>query len=262
MILRSTFASFRLALTLLVPAGVLGLAGTAQAQIPIALAGSDGNASTQTATYGITPSAGIQQSLLTTINPAGSLPGDGSLGTTSADTNVTTLNSYFGLPTGMLASLNAQDGSGYLSMAVPLTLGTTVSFDYVFLTNEDNTLPTTPAPSQFHNDQAFFTVNGAYNALASAGGLSAAQLNNGSNSANFDFQSLGTAGNGYTRVSYTVPATGTYTFGFGVIDVDTNTIASGLLIDNFNSVVPEPGTWAMISLGALLLVVTFRRRTA
>lgn len=256
MIRRSLFPTGTVALTLL----VLGLAATTRAQTAISFASTNGNASTQTAAYGITPSAGILQFLLTTINPAASLPGDGSLGTTSANTDVTALNAYFGLAAGTLAGLNAQDGSGYLSQAVTLTMGSVVHFDYVFLTNEDNTLPTTPAPSQFHNDLAFFTVNGAYNALASAGGLSAAQLNNGSASPNFDFQSAGAAGNGYTQVSYTVPATGNYTFGFGVIDVDTNTIASGLLVDNFNSVVPEPGTWAMIFLGAASLVTVRRVR--
>ena len=64
--------------------------GSAQAQTLLGLASSTGNASTQTAAYGITPSAGTQQFLLTTINPAGSLPADGSLGTTPATTRPST----------------------------------------------------------------------------------------------------------------------------------------------------------------------------
>ena len=230
--------------------GLLGAAAlvlaaeAASAQVPITLASSNGNASTQTAAYGITPSGGqTNQFLLTTINPAASLPADGSLGTTSANTNVTTLNTYFGLPNGTLAGQGVQDGSGYLTQQVTLTAGTTVHFDYIFLTDEDNT-------TAYHNDLAFYTVNGVSTQLASASQLSAAQLNNGSASPNFSFQTSGSAGNGYTGVNITVPTTGNYTFGFGVSDVTTNTVYSGLLIDNLNySVVPEPGTDALLALG-------------
>ena len=250
------------------PAWLLGVAllaagSPALAQVPISLASSNGNASTQTAAYGITPSGGqTNQFLLTTINPASSLPANGSLGTTPANTNVTTLNTYFGLAAGTLAALNAQDGSGYLSQQVTLLAGAVVRFDYIFLTNEDNTLPTTPAPSQFHNDRAFFTVNGTLNAtLFQANQLSVAQLNAGSASPNFNYQSSGAVGNGYTTFTYTVPTTGNYTFGFGVVDVDTNTVSSGLLIDNLNyNVVPEPGTNALLGLGAALSVVLVWRR--
>ena len=245
----------------------LALAGTtarAQLSVPITLASSNGNASTQTAAYGITPSAGqTNQFLLTTINPASSLPANGSLGTTPANTNVTALNTYFGLANGTLAGLNAQDGSGYLSQQVTLTVGTVVHFDYIFLTDEDNTLPTTPAPSQFHNDRAFFTVNGVVNStIYQANQLSVAQLNAGSASPNFNYQSNGAAGNGYTGFNFTVPTTGNYTFGFGIIDVDTNTVYSGLLIDNLNfSVVPEPSTWAIVFIGASTLGLVWRRRS-
>ena len=236
-------------------------AGTAAAQVPISLASSNGNASTQTAAYGITPSGGqTQQFLLTTANPASTLPSDGSLGTTPANTNVTTLNTYFGLAAGTLAGVGAQDGSGYLTQQVTLTAGVVVHFDYIFLTNEDNT-STLPAPNQFHNDLAFFTVNGTYTSLYAAANLSTAQLNAGSASPNFNFQSSGTAGNGYTRVNYTVPTTGNYTFGFGVVDVTTNTVFSGLLVDNINfSVVPEPGTNVLLGFGVGLGVLLIVRR--
>lgn len=241
---------------------LLAAVGSAQAQLPISFASSNGNSSTQTASYGITPSAGTQEFLLTTINPAASLPADGSLGTTSSNTNVTSLNTYFGLPSGTLAGLNVQDGSGYLSQQVTLLAGAVVTFDCIFLTDEDNTLPTTPAPSQFHNDQAFFTVNGAIDeTIYTASELSSAQLDAGSNSPNFDFQSSGTAGNGYTRMTYTVPTTGEYTFGFGVVDVDTNTVYSGLLVDNFNySLVPEPHINLLLLVGGALGFAAYRRR--
>ena len=236
----------------------LSSARTVQAQIPISLASSVGNASTQTAAYGITPSAGTQQFLLTTINPAASLPGDGSLGTTPATTNVTTFNTYFGLAAGTLAGRGIQDGSGYLTQQVTLTVGTVVRFDYVFLTDEDNTVA-------YNNDQAFFTVNGIVNStLFTASQLSNSDLNAGSNSPNFDFQSQGPLTSGYTRFSYTVSATGNYTFGFGVSDVTTNTVYSGLLIDNINygvAVVPEPGTAALLAFGiGGAFLVAFRHR--
>lgn len=218
-----------------------------QAQVPVNLASSNGNASTQTASYGITPSRGTLQFLLTTINPASSLPGDGSLGTTSANTNVTALNTYFGLAAGTLAGLGAQDGSGYLAQQVTLTIGTVLSFDYIFLTDEDNT-------GAFNNDRAFFTVNGVIaSTIYSVAQLTPAQLDAGSNSPNFSFQSPGTQTGGYQRVSYTVPSTNNYTFGFGVIDVTTNTRYSGLLVDNINySIVPEPGANVLLALGVVI----------
>ena len=239
---------------LLGAATLLLAAGAVHAQVPISLASSNGNASTQTAAYGITPSAGTTQFLLTTINPAASLPGDGSLGTTPANTNVTALNTYFGLATGTLAGQGVQDGSGYLTQQVTLPAGYVVRFDYVFLTDEDNTLSTTSSPPQFHNDIAFFTVNGTSTQLYAASQLSAAQLNAGSNSPNFSFQSNGGATGGYTHASYTGPTTGNYTFGFGVSDVGTNTVYSGLLIDNITygpgAIVPEPGTHLLLALSA------------
>ena len=233
-------------------------AGSLRAQVPISLASSNGNASTQTSAYGITPSAGTQQFLATTINPAASLPGDGSLGTTAANTNVTSLNTYFGLAAGTLAGRGIQDGSGYLTQQVTLTIGTTVRFDYIFLTDEDNTVA-------YNNDQAFFTVNGTINStLRTAASLTTAELNTGSPSPNFDFQSRGTLTSGYTRFTYTVPTTGNYTFGFGVGDVTTNTVYSGLLIDNINyTLVPEPGTTLWLLAGsAMVAVVAARRRSA
>lgn len=235
---------------------VLALAGPARAQIPINLASSNGNASTQTASYGITPSAGTQEFLLTTINPAASLPTY--LGTTPSNTNVTSLNTYFGLAAGTLGAFNAQDGSGYLSQQVTLTVGSVVSFDYIFLTAEDNSVA-------YNNDRAFFTVNGAINTtLRTAGQLTAAEQAQGTGSPNFDFQSQGSLTSGYTRFSYTVPTTGNYTFGFGVIDVATTTVQSGLLIDNLNySVVPEPGTLSLLTLGAGgVTLAALRRRRA
>ena len=156
-----------------------------------------------------------------------------------------------------MAGEGVQDGSGYLTQQVTLTAGTVVHFDYIFLTDEDNT-------TSYNNDIAFYTINGVSTQLYSASQLSAAQLNNGSASPNFSFQTSGSAGNGYTGVNITVPTTGNYTFGFGVSDVTTNTVYSGLLIDNLNySVVPEPGTDALLVLGAGVGgVFVFRRRKA
>ncbi len=244
----------RFAPALLTVAAVLALTGPARAQISLLFASSDGNASTQTDTVGITPSAGTQQFLLTTINPVGSVPAG--YGAAPADTNVSNLNAYFGLANGTFAGLGVASGSGYLSQQVPLNAGTVVHFDYVFLTDEDNTL----TGAQFHNDRAFFTINGAINAtLYQASQLSAAQLNEGSNTI-FSFQTPG-----YVTVDYTVPSTGNYTFGFGVVDIGVNTTKSGLLLDNFNyTLVPEAGTPALLAVGAGLglLAAAWRGRRA
>lgn len=234
--------------------GAFALIGSlhAQTQFPINFASTIGNTSTQTADYQITPSAGTVQYLATTINPVASVPPN--LGATAADTNVARVNDYFGLPNGTLAGLGAQDGSGFLSQQVTLTIGTVVSFDYIFLTDEDNT-------TTFNNDLAFFTVNGALNRTI----YRASMFTDVSNSPNFDLQSVGALTSGYAQMTYTVPSTGDYTFGFGVADVATNTVYSGLLIDNFYSSIPapEPGTSALlVGAAAALGLMLLRRRAA
>ena len=239
-------------LVLLGAAAMLSTTSGAGAQVLVTFASFDGNTSTQTDTVGITPSAGTQQFLATTINPVGAVPTG--YGTAAADTDVTNLNVFFGLPNGTLNGLNAKSGSGFLSEKLRLSAGTVVHFDYVFLTDEDNSLTGT----SFHDDQTFFTINGAINAtLYQASQLSSAQLDNGSNTI-FSFQTPG-----YVTVDYTVPTTTDYTFGFGVIDVGTTTIKSGLLVDNFNyTPIPEPGTGALLlCLGGVVAVCCRLART-
>lgn len=237
------------------------LSGTAQAQqpaVPVSFASSIGNGSTQSAAFGIAPSAGTQQFLLTTLNPAASLPPG--LGATPANTDVAALNGYFGLAAGTLAGLGTQDGSGYLSTTLSLSAGSVVRFDYVFLTDEDPTLPVNPPPALFHDDLAFFTVNGTLaGTLFRASQLSPAQLAAGSNTI-FSFQS-----GGHQTFTYTVPTAADYTFGLGVVDVGTNTVKSGLLVDDFHytaAAVPEPSSWALLAAAgtATLLVPGVGRR--
>ncbi len=194
-----------------------------------------GNASIQTAAYGVTPTEGTGQLLLTTYNTG--IPPE--VGTNPA-VNESALESFLGLPAGTLSGRNAVDGSAFRSQPLTLFTGDRVTFDYLFLTNED-----TQAMSGFRNDFAFLTVNGTYpgsNPIVSVTAIDASLV--GSSTPNFSLQMPG-----YVTYTFTAPANGSYTFGIGIVDVVDNGTASGLLVDNlFLIPIPEPGTSAILFL--------------
>ncbi len=73
-----------------------------------------------------------------------------------------------------------------------------------------------------------------------------------------------TFGTGYWTTTYTIPVSGTYTLGFGVMDTGDFAVDSGLLIDNVRvDPIPEPTTltiWSVIALGGLGLAYRRRRK--
>ena len=187
-----------------------------------------GAASIETSAYdpGSPPTNGIKYALLT--NDA-----------TSGSVSVSTLESALGYASGTLTGLGdgtVKDGSA-ISQTFHGTAGQTLTFDWDFLTNQlDPTLIT-------HNDDfAFWSISGVPSIIADV--FTGNFLSPEGSSQSQDYLDE----TGFTHslpVSYTFPTTGMYTLDFGVVNVNAESVASGLLVDNVqiaSSVVPPPGT--------------------
>jgi hypothetical protein len=182
-----------------------------------------------TRTYGVTPTDGEFQALIT--SKYGSV----------TDTN---LESFLDLSLGSLDTLlsaNVVEGSA-IKQTFTVRQGETLSFSWNFLSNETvfDDQPTT------FNDLAFVSIGGTVLKIADTSNLA-----NPSNTI-FDTET------GYKTFSYTFTQGGTYLLGIGVVDVDDSNdfFPSGLLVDNVEiQSVPEPmtilGSLVALGLGAL-----------
>src|SRR5579871_1907070 len=155
----------------------------------------------------------------------------------------TALETFLGLNSGSLNAIASaaiagdvvDDGSAFKQTLV-VTSTSRLSFDWNFLTNE------TLAP--INNDYGFYTLGSMVTELADAqnslffavpGGIDAPYV----------------AETGWSTVSMTL-APGTYTLGFGAVNINDNTVSSGLLVDNVTltgvaSTTPEPGAVALFA---------------
>jgi hypothetical protein len=103
------------------------------------------------------------------------------------------------------------------------------------------------------NDSAFVVVNGQVTVLASVenGGIEVGDYGH----------------TGWQSFSYTLPAEGTYTVGFGVVNMQDTALDSVLFLDNQAGgdralpVIPEPGTYAMLLAGLALISVMTKRKS-
>ncbi len=154
-----------------------------------------------------------------------------------------------------LATAEPIEGSA-IKQTFTASAGETLSFSWNFLTNEstgqaarnDFTYP------EF-NDFAFATIqsdsDSKFFSLADT-------VSNFSNSSTSLAQETG-----FNTFSYTVPTTGSYTLGIGVVDVGEPTRVSGLLVDKVESV-PETSSKTTSALGMLFLgawwIVSVQRR--
>lgn len=158
-----------------------------------------GNTSIKTTHSGINPTQGTYQALITN--------GGGSVSDAS-------LESFLGLSAGALDGMsngNATEGSAIKLSTITVTAGTTLTFDWNFLTSEST-------PSGTYNDFAFVSINGLKE-LADT-------------NSTFVLPSGSVKQTGYKQFSYTFTTAGTYTIGLGVVDVGDKTVDSSLLVDN------------------------------
>lgn len=105
------------------------------------------------------------------------------------------------------------------------------------------------------NDSAFVVINGQVTVLASVenGGIEVGDYGH----------------TGWQSFSYTLPADGAYTLGFGVVNIQDTSFDSVLFLDNQAggarfvpaSTIPEPETYAMLLAGLALIGVMAKRKS-
>ena len=165
-----------------------------------------GDTSIETGDLGIFPTEGTQQALITN--------GFSDAGGSVEDLD---LEEFLDLVPGSLDGLvggDATEGSA-IKQTFTAEAGDVVSFDWNFLTNEFT-------PDATFNDTAFLSVNGFTLELADTG----EDFINASNVAQFNEQT------DTQTLTFSIAAAGTYTIGFGVVDVTDEVVDSGLVIDN------------------------------
>jgi len=207
--------------------------------------GTTGSAQIVTASFGKTPPDLLNQALI-----------DNDL--TNGSVLVGTLEAALNLSSGTLAGLGqgtVTDGSAFQQTFTTLT-PSVVSFRWDFLTSEDpNFSP--------NNDFAFVTINGNVTTLAQFADATITLPFDPSNPLPPPSTDEYLTETGYKTFTVTLPTAGTNTIGFGVVNVQTNDIASALLVDKVTliSAAPEPGSGALLApLLLLLLAVPYARR--
>jgi len=168
-----------------------------------------GDTSIETDHLGIFPTEGHYQALITT--------GDSDAGGSVVDGD---LEEFLDLDPGSLDHLvhgHAFEGS-VIKQTFTVEAGDVVSFDWNFLTNEST-------PDATYNDTAFFSVNGFTFELADTN----AHFQDAAHVDGFGEQT------GEQTLTFSIAKAGTYTIGFGVVDVGDDLVDSGLVIDNLDT---------------------------
>lgn len=198
-----------------------------------------GIASVETASIGTGTTQGIQQALLDTFDNTGA--------------NASSIESFLGLGSGDLnsiaASLNPGDtvveGSA-LKQTITVNAGDKLTFDWNMLTDEFM------ASAQM-NDFSFVSIVDTMTNISVL-----ADVMSGSFAASSTMFAHET---GFNSFSHTFTTGGTYTIGFGVVDVGHADFGSALVVDNVQ-VVPSPAAFALAALGMPIAVSMVRRRRA
>ena len=204
-----------------------------------------GDASIKTSYFSINAAEGTHQLLLTNINNTHDGPSYTNQSGSDAVSNAS-LATFFGVSSSLIRDgiATSQEGSGFTISLGTLTAGTTITFNYDFLTDE--------IPPGQHNDFAFYTLTGksGVTVVADTNSLLLQPTTNGSNP--FALET------GYQPFVINITTTGTYTLGLGVSDATTTDNPSGFLVDNLQVIVPEPSTVGLGMAGAVLLIALRR----
>ena len=183
---------------------------------------------------------------------ASSIDSSGLLATASLSGNTPASSSALANALGT-SSLGGTIGSGFLSPAFSASAGQTVSFQWNLFTGD---------PSG--TDYGFYTLHlantsgNSFNILALSSAASAgANLNYAANPPG-QLMGLSNQTPGYQTVNLTVPSSGSWVLGFGVVDVSNPGAGSVLGIANV-SAVPEPWAWSLVSALALGGLAVARR---
>lgn len=166
-----------------------------------------GDTSVETADFGIDPSQGTFQALLTT--------GASDSGGSVFDSD---LENFLELESGILDNLgngDAIEGSA-IKQTFTAEAGDILTFDWNFITNEGE--------QSFFNDFAFFSLSPFTLELADTGASPLFETFADGFDAGLE--------TGYQSVSVAISEAGTYTLNFGVVDVEDDAVDSGLLVDN------------------------------
>ncbi|MDZ8225130.1 MULTISPECIES: hypothetical protein [unclassified Nostoc] len=166
-----------------------------------------GESSIQTSAFGSSPTEGGFEALLSTG------------GATFADS---ILEEFLGLDSGSLDQIakqstginEATEGSA-IQQTFTAKAGDILSFDWNFLHNID--IPQLPG---IFNDFAFVSID------------SVSALANATSSLLMTSRTPFSQESGFQTFSFTIPTTGQYSLGIGVVDVGDRTVDSGLLVDN------------------------------
>ena len=223
--------------------------------------GSDtvGDVSVEDATFGVTPTQGTQQLLLTSegtaVTDAAAETAMGLTGGTiqsAFDTHIANL----GLSTGT----GPTEGSAF-QITFTAEAGDLLEFDWNFLSDE-----VSPSPGNDPPDPGLYTDFGWFFLEDPSAGTGDGVLSH-ANDPNVTFATSGATGfldeTGYQTITMNLNQTGTYTLTLGANDVqDANdNWASALVVDYFRLVRgPEPGTFGTLAGGLIALSWLSRRR--
>ncbi|WP_066383572.1 hypothetical protein [Anabaena sp. CA = ATCC 33047] len=168
-----------------------------------------GQTTVESASFGIAPANGTYQAVLETLQDVTGI-------------SASNLETFLELSSGSLTDLGVVEGSA-IKRAITVNAGDRLTFDWNFLTDQ---VPADPD----YNDFAFVSL-GNINQLANT---------NSVNSLSFSRLAQQT---GYKSYTHKFTTAGTYTLGFGVVDMGDDTVNSALVLDNLQiTPVPEPTT--------------------
>ena len=186
-----------------------------------------GTATIEDASFGVQPTDGNTQALLST----------------AGGEDAVEIETVLNLDPGTLLGLGGTNGSA-LTLEFFGIEGETISFDYSFLTNE-----LTPDPT--FNDFAVVSL--------SSEGSSFFEVLGDTNSDFVLSPTIFGEGTPFEQFSFTFGSTGVFTLGLAVLNEGDTVVDSGLLIDNLVITVPEPSSGLLLA-GALFGLISRRRK--